>query len=136
MTKKIYVWAILLAFVMQSMNAWSKTSSLSPVCLYNKHTPKLDGNPKPSKAPANFVLTLSVFIDEDSQQLVMYDPLGETYAYYIYNENEEVISQGVLDFSNSEYCTVDLWTYQSGTYVITIIYNGYTYSGTFEMNKQ
>lgn len=118
---------------MQSMSAWSGTTNVSPVYFHKKPAPKLDGTPRPSKAPANYSLTLSVFLDEDSQQLVMYDPSGETYTYYICNEDEDVISQGVLNFSSSESCTVNLWTYSSGTYDIIVVYNGVTYSGTFEI---
>ncbi len=119
---------------MQSLNVWSATNSVSPVYLYYKHTPKLDGTPKPSKAPANYNLALSVSLDENCQQLVMQDQTGQQYTYYIYNENEEIISQGNLDFANTDNLVVNLWPYQSGIYTLIIVYNGYTFCGTFELS--
>lgn len=131
MTKKIYVWAILLAFVMQSMNVWSETSSALPVYLYSKHTPKLDGNPKPSKAPA--YISLSVFLDEETKQLIITDTSNRVYTYSIYNENEEIISQGLLDCASNENLYIDLGNFQSGTYYIAIFDDSVTYIGAFEL---
>lgn len=95
MTKKICFMAILFALLIQSTNMWSATQSVSPVYLYYKHTPKLDGNPKPSKSPANYNLSLNVSFNAESQQLVMEDSSDEVYTYYILNGNEEVVSQGI-----------------------------------------
>lgn len=134
MTKKICFMAILLAFVMQNVSVWAATQSVLPVYLYYKHTPKLDGMPKPSKSPANYSLSLSVFYNAESQQLVMQDSSGEVYTYYILNENEEVVSQGVLDFSSTDNQTVDLWGYLSGTYTLVIVDGGHTFCGTFDID--
>jgi len=134
MTKKICFMAILLAFVMQSVSVWAATQSVSPVYLYYKHTPKLDGMPKPSKSPANYSLSLNVSHNADDQQLVMQDSSGEVYTYYILNENEEVVSQGILDFSSIENHDVDLWGYLSGTYILVIVHDGHTFCGTFDID--
>lgn len=134
MTKKIEFLAVLLAFVMQSMTMWSATLDVSPVYLfYYRNTPKLDGNPKPSKAPANNNLSLSIFFEEDNRLLIIYAPLGTTYNYYICDENEEIISQGTLDFCSSDNLIVDLGACQSGTYNLFVVYNGCTYSGIFKI---
>lgn len=134
MTKKICFMAILFAFVMQSVNVWSATLSVTPVYLYYKHTPKLDGMPKPSKSPASYNLSLSVAYNAESQQLVMQDSSSEVYTYYILNENEEVVSQGILDFSSIDNHIVDLWTFQSGAYTLAIVHDGYTFCGTFDID--
>ncbi len=134
MTKKICFMAILLAFVMQNVSVWAATQSVLPVYLYYKHTPKLDGMPKPSKSPANYSLSLSVSYNAESQQLVMQDSSGEVYTYYILNENEEVVSQGVLDFSSTDNQTVDLLGYISGTYTLVIVDGGHTFCGTFDID--
>ena len=134
MTKKICFMAILLAFVMQNVSVWAATQSVLPVYLYYKHTPKLDGMPKPSKSPANYSLSLSVSYNAESQQLVMQDSSSEVYTYYILNENEEVVSQGVLDFSSTDNQTVDLLGYISGTYTLVIVDGGHTFCGTFDID--
>lgn len=134
MTKKICFMAILLAFIMQNVSVWAATQSVLPVYLYYKHTPKLDGMPKPSKSPANYSLSLSVSYNAESQQLVMQDSSGEVYTYYILNENEEVVSQGVLDFSSTDNQTVDLLGYISGTYTLVIVDGGHTFCGTFDID--
>lgn len=134
MTKKICLMTILFAFVMQSVSVWAATQSVSPVYLYYKHTPKLDGMPKPSKSPANYSLSLSVSYNAESQQLVMQDSSSEVYTYYILNENEEVVSQGILDFSSTDNQTVDLGVYLSGTYTLVIVHGGHTFCGTFDID--
>lgn len=126
--------AILLAFVMQSVSVWSATQSGSPVYLYYKNTPKLDGTPKPSKSPANYHLSLSVSFDAESQQLVMQDSSGEVYTYYILSDSEDVVLQGVLDFTSTEKQTVDLWAYLSGAYTLVVVRGGYTFCGTFDID--
>lgn len=134
MTKKICFMAILLTFVMQSVSVGAATQSVSTVYLYYKHTPKLDGTPKPSKSPVNYNLSLSVSYNAESQQLVMQDSSGEVYTYYILNENEEVVSQGILDFGSTDNQTINLWAYLSGTYTLVIVHDGYSFCGTFDID--
>lgn len=134
MKKRICFMAILFAFVMQSLSVWAATQSVTPVYLHYKHTPKLDGMPKPSKSPANYSLSLSVSYNADGQQLVMQDSSGEVYTYYILNENEEVVSQGILDFSSTDNYTIDLWAYLSGAYTLVIVHGGHTFCGTFDVD--
>lgn len=134
MLKKICFMAIFIAFVFQSVNVWSATNSLSPVYLCYRHTPKLDGTPKPSKAPVNYTLTLNVSLDEDFRQLIMQDLSRLQYTYYICDENEEVVSQGNLDFTNHDNLVIDIWPFQSGVYTLFIIYGEHTFCGNFELN--
>ena len=134
MTKKICFMAILLTFVMQSVSVGAATQSVSPVYLYYKHTPKLDGTTKPSKSPVNYNLSLSESYNAESQQLVMQDSSGEVYTYYILNENEEVVSQGILDFGSTDNQTINLWAYLSGTYTLVIVHDGNSFCGTFEID--
>lgn len=126
--------AILFAFAMQSVSVWAATQSVTPVYLHYKHTPKLDGMPKPSKAPANYYLSLSVSYNAEDQQLVMQDSSGEIYTYYILNENEEVASQGILNFSSTDNYTIDLGAFVSGAYTLVIVHGGHTFCGTFDVD--
>ena len=126
--------AILFAFAMQSVSVWAATQSVTPVYLHYKHTPKLDGMPKPSKSPASYNLSLSVSYNAEDQQLVMQDSSGEIYTYYILNENEEVVSQGILDFSSTDNYTIDLWSFLRGAYALVIVHGGHTFCGTFDID--
>lgn len=134
MRRKIKLLAILFAFTMQSVTMWSATTSTYPVYLSYRQGPLIGNNPKTSKAPAKFIISLSVFFDEESQQLVMQDSFGEVYTYYILNNNEEVVSQGMLDFNSAEEHIVDLWGNLSGLYTLVVVHNGRTFCGTFSIN--
>ena len=134
MKKTICFMAILFAFAMQSVSVWAATQSVTPVYLHYKHTPKLDGMPKPSKSPASYNLSLSVSYNAEDQQLVMQDSSGEIYTYYILNENEEVVSQGILDFSSTDNYTIDLWSFLRGAYALVIVHGGHTFCGTFDVD--
>ena len=134
MTKKIYFVAILFAFVMQSMSIWANTLSVSPVNMYRKYSPKLDGTPKPSKAPVNFSIPLSVFLDEDARQLIVTSVSDGDLDYCIYDENDEVISQGILSCNNIDDCVINLGFCSYGTYNIEVSYNEHVYEGTFILN--
>ena len=70
----------------------------------------------------------------DGQQLVMQDSSGEVYTYYILNENEEVVSQGILDFSSTDNYTIDLWSFLRGAYALVIVHGGHTFCGTFDID--
>lgn len=70
----------------------------------------------------------------EDQQLVIQDSSSEIYTYYILNENEEVVSQGILDFSSKDNHTIDLGAYLSGTYTLVIVHGGHTFCGTFDIN--
>lgn len=134
MTKNIKFMTILFAFIMQSMTIWSST--ISGIYVYLQHiTPKKIGdNSQPTRTPAKNNLTLNVFYNSGSQQLELTDSSNGIYSYSIYDENEEIMSQGVLNFNNDDILYIDLWGYQSGTYTLEIVYGGCTYSGTFEIN--
>ena len=64
----------------------------------------------------------------------MQDSSSEIYTYYISNENEEVVSQGILDFSSTDNYTLDLWSFLSGAYTLVIVHGGHTFCGTFDID--
>lgn len=133
MRKNIKLLAIMFAFAMQSMTMWSATTSMYPVSLYHRPTGWTGANPKPSKAPANYTLPLCVILDEENHQLLVTALAEGQYTYYIYNEGNEVITQGVLNcYSNGEY-TIDLAQCCSGKYELVVIYNDHVFRGTFEI---
>lgn len=131
MKKRICFMAILFAFAMQSVSVWAATQSVTPVYLHYKHTPKLDGMPRPSKAPANYTIPLSVVLDDDNQQLLVTALADGQFTYYIYNDGNGVITQGVLNFSGNGSYTIDLGLCCSGEYELVVVYNDHVFSGTF-----
>lgn len=135
MRKNIKLLAIMFAFAMQSMTVWSATTSMYPVSLYHMPTGWTGDNPKPSKAPANYTIPLSVILYEENQQLLVTAFAEGQYTYYIYNEGNEVITQGVLNCSNNGEYTIDLGLCCSGVYDLVFIYNGHVFSGTFEIDE-
>ena len=64
----------------------------------------------------------------------MQDSSGEIYTYYILNENEEVVSQGMSDFSSTDNYTIDLGAFLSGTCTLVIVHGGHTFCGTFDID--
>lgn len=131
MTKKIYLGAILIAFVMQSMSAWSNTLGISPVNLYRKYAPKLDGNAKPTKAPANFSIPLTVYLDEDNHQLMVTSISDGDFTYYIYDDCGNVVTQGIINCTVNQVLSLGLWICQSGVFSIVFTNDGNTYEGVF-----
>lgn len=127
MIKKINL-AILFAFIMQTMH-------LAPLNASNIYWyPLKDKKSLESlKAPVKNNLTLNVFFDEESQQLTFSDLPGNVYTYYIYDDNKNIVSQGVLDFRIDDALYIDLSFAKPGTYTLNVVYNGQNYEGTFEL---
>lgn len=133
MRKNIKLLAITFAFAMQSMTMWAATTSVYPVSLYYQQGPLLGNNPKPTKAPAHFSIPLSIVLDEESQQLLVTALADGEFTYYIYNESDEIVSQGVLICSNNSCYSINLGFFSFGTYYIAVTYNEHTYGGTFDI---
>ena len=70
----------------------------------------------------------------DGQQLVMQDSSGEVYTYYILNDDEDVVSYGILDFSSTDNYTVVLWSFLGGAYALVIVHGGHTFCGTCDID--
>lgn len=133
MRKNIRLLAIMFAFTMQSLTLWAATTSIQPVSLYYTSTGRLGNNPKPSKAPAHYSIPFSVILDDDNQQLLATALAEGEFTYYVYNESDEIISQGILNCSNNGSYVINLGFCSYGTYRITVTYNEHTYVGMFEI---
>lgn len=62
----------------------------------------------------------------------MQDSSSEIYTYYI--SNEDIVSQGILDFSSKDNHTIDLGASLSGAYTLVIVHGGHTFCGTFDID--
>ncbi len=130
MKKKIFFLTLLFAFILKGTNV----SVASPVPLY-RVTPKVTGNTKPSKAPVHFCLTLTVFFDEDIRQLALYDESGNTYTYYVYDEDESEVVQGSFNSSVTNSISLDLSYCIEGTYILVVSIDGTLYQGEFTIEE-
>jgi len=131
MRKNIKLLTITFVLAMQSLTTWSGTTSVCPVFLYYRQTPLLGGNPKPSKAPANLDIPLNVTLNEEDKLLCLSSQLECNYCYYIYNESDNLVSSGILDFINCNNHIINLSFCDNGTYTLVVIYNGHAFSGSF-----
>lgn len=133
MTKKISFFAILFAFVMESMGAWASTGDSTPVDLDYIHPPIVNGNTKPSKAPAINIIPLTVLLDDDN--LIVTTLFEGDYDYYIYDDCGEVVTSGSLNCVEDGNYYIDLGMCQSGTYTVVFVYEGRSFEGTFEIGE-
>lgn len=131
MKQQIKVLAIIFALAIQGINMRAATTSTYPVDLHYKPN-KIDGTPKPSKAPAHYVIPLNVFYDEDTQQLLVNALAAGEYIYYVLDENNNIISQGVLNCRNNGSYSITLNPFQNGIFTVCFVYNGHAFYGTIE----
>ena len=116
------------------MAMWSATTDVFPVSLYYKSTPVLGGILKPSKAPAkHHSWSICVYLDETNQNLELFSTSNETISYYLYNEDGEDVSNGIISFIENDYSSIYLGILTEGVYTIDIICNGITYEGSFQL---
>ena len=109
-------------------------AGITPVTLSYKYGPKLDGTPKPSKAPIITYVTISVFFDEDQKQLLLFDSAQSTYTYCIYNNLGIALKEGALNFQEIESLMIEIEDLNCGTYRIEITNQKGSYYGSFNIN--
>lgn len=136
MKRKVKFLAIMFAFITQSLSIWGTTTDVYSISLNYTPTGRLGNMPKPSKAPANFTAPVSIIHDEGNQSLVMTMLAEGNFTYSIYNEENTIMSQGCVDYVVNNNYTIDLSLYNSGEYRIIVLYNDYTFSGTFFVENQ
>lgn len=126
--------SLLLAFIAQCSFMCAHDIQGTYIELHYRSTPKIGtGSMKPSKAPARPNVSLSAFLDEENLQLTLSSPAEESYNYYIYDENDAVVSGGILDFSTSDSPSINLSFLPSGKYAISISRGNNAYEGVFEL---
>ena len=78
-------------------------------------------------------LSIEVAYDEITTQLVFTDNQAHKYYYIVSDDNNNTVSEGYLDFENQECISISLDTMISGTYTLTVIYEGSEFSGSFDI---
>lgn len=129
---KIRLIALLFALLV-SPSAFSEIEieNCTPIYLYYKYRPPIDGIRRPHRAPGNIYLSLEVTYNSSISQLVFMDSQEHNYCFTITDGNGNIISEGNLDFGNQECIYINLGTLVSSTYYMTVIYGGYELEGSF-----
>ena len=122
---------VLFAAMLFSSSAFSVNESSTPICLYYSNTPRIDGIRQPHRVPSVRRLSIEVAYDEITTQLVFTDNQAHKYYYIVSDDN--TVSEGYLDFENQECISISLDTMISGTYTLTVIYEGSEFSGSFDI---
>lgn len=120
--------------ITQSSITLAESAGSTFIYLHSKHTPKLDGNMGPSKAPSRrHNLTVSVYLNETNHNLELYNSSKEIISYYIYNDNGEKVNDGIISFVENENAFIYWGTIEEGIYTINIVSNGVIYEGIFQL---
>ena len=83
----------------------------------------------PNRAPGNIVLTAD-YDEAESLLTFVYSIPNTSFSYSIYDEDENIVSEGTDAFNEDGSYEVLLGTLPSGSYQIEVVINSATYVGT------
>lgn len=128
---------ILLALAMQVSPVCAEDGNGTPVLLRPKNDPgPITGNAGPRRSPAHYSsLNIDIFLSEDGSSLNLYDPLGNTISYTIYNEDDDEVAAGTISFLGQPNASISLESFDEGIYYLEIVLNGVTYEGEFGLEE-
>ena len=133
MKKNFYFVMFMLAIFMQSSTVLAE-DTLTPVFLHEKVDPMVGGNQGPTRSPeTNIEPTITAYLSESSDSLLLYSSTEETITYYIYDEDEQEVTSGSLVITEQSGATIYLGLLGEGTYTICIVVDGITFEGEFEL---
>lgn len=122
---------ILLAFFMQSCTDSAHTTEIYPIYFKYEGTPKLDGNPKPSRSRTSCKLPLEVYLYVNSKILLFKNANMGHFSYYIYDSQNNLEIQGEIISSMYTLNLDPLIPYKQ--YTIIILYNNRKYKSSIEL---
>ncbi len=120
------------AFITQSSFICAQNTQGTYVELHKMDTSQTGGGIfKPKKAPARRpVIPIIAFLNESSHSLDLYSS-SDTFIYCIYDENDAVVLEGIMDFSTFEVYSIDMSFLPGGEYAIIISLGSSSYKGVF-----
>ncbi|MBR0037078.1 MAG: hypothetical protein IJP70_05500 [Bacteroidales bacterium] len=83
----------------------------------------------PHRSPSNIVLTAD-YDEAESLLTFVYSIPNTSFSYSIYDEDENIVSEGTTAFDEDGSYEVLLGTLPSGSYQIEVVINSATYVGT------
>lgn len=132
MKKFLIPFVIMLALMMQSLTMLAQGIQ-RPVLLYLREAPWNDGIFRPTKSDPNVELSVSVYLNESSDNLLLYSLFEESVTYYIYDANEQEVCNGNVTFSEQGESSIYVGTLGNGIYTIYIVVDDDVYGGEFQL---
>lgn len=137
-TIKTTIFAIALAlFPMVSLgdNKTSQAENKGKEVKLEKVTHPIGKISGPSRVPANVMLPLQVFYDEDASTLIFSDSELDEVSFAIYESDDTIVMQDMCIFNDEGEYSVSLDGLSAGTYSVSVILNGTEYLGVFEISE-
>lgn len=133
MNRNIKFLAFLIVFMSQCTLMLADDANAVGVQIdFYRKVPPLNGNPRPSRAPAKrVVVPISAFLNETARCMSVSSTSGESAFYYIYNEEGQQVDSGIVTFSGDAGSTINLGMLLDGEYTIEVVLDGVAYEGTF-----
>ena len=133
MNRNIKFLAFLIVFMSQCTLMLADNANAVGVQIdFYRKVPPLNGNPRPSRAPAKrVVVPISAFLNESNRCLSVFSTSVENAYYYVYDEEEQEVSSGIVTFSRDAGSAINLGMLLDGEYTIEVIIDGVAYEGTF-----
>ncbi len=127
-----YFKQLVIVFALTMQSSVVLADGETPVTLSPTDPPVINGNPKPSKAPAKHKKpNICAYMDEANKNIILYSPLDITATYYIYNEDGNEVNCGIISFIGDGHDVINNANLPFGEYTIFVTLNGVTYAGTF-----
>lgn len=127
MRKYLRFFVVMFALVMQSSVMYADDPEGTAIVLTRILVPS-NGNPKPTKQNP----PVSLYLNETTQSIDFYGSENASVTYYIYDEEEQVVSSGNILLSEQGQASVNVGMLCEGTYTVFIIVDGVAYEGEFE----
>lgn len=132
MKKYLSFLVIMLAFVMQCSILLAEGIH-APVILHYSIKPLCGGTSRPSKSDPNNDPTVSVYLNESADSLLLYSSLEESISYYIYDDDEQELCNGSVTFSEQGEGSIYIGAFGEGSYIIDIVVDDIVYEGYFQL---
>lgn len=128
-SRKIKLFVLFVITLFLPSVALSQDESNIPIDIYN-NDPITDGSRRPHRAPRKTNMSLNIWYDTNINQLVFFDYLKQDYYYMVIGDDNNVLSEGCLEFDNQDFIYVDLEIETNAIYTIVIFYEDNEYTGT------
>ncbi len=132
MKKFLSFLVIMLSLAMQSITALAGGIN-TPVLLQLRVIPWQDGIHRPTKSDPNLEPPVNVYLSEASDSLLFYSTSEESVTYYIYDADEQEVSNGSIFLSEQGEASIYTGFLEEGVYTIYLVIDEFVYGGDFQM---
>lgn len=132
-SRKIKLIVLLLTALLSSATVFSENENGIPIFLYYNNETTVDGIRRPHRVPRNSRLSLEISFCSDTKQLIFSDSQKQTYLCVVTDNDNNEINEFNLNFENQECIVMYLDTQYSGICNLYVSHDGYTFSGSFNI---